>query len=265
MNGQAIKTHVNSHMVWILFILLGLAGCAQPTTPAAIPTIQPATTTPIGLPNPASVHCQEKGYTLEIRTATDGSQHGVCIFPGGSECDEWAFYRGECGPTSASPTSAPPSPQADPYEGWRTYTHADYGFSFRYPPEWSLEEVQDPQHTMRDHLIRLGLGPDQKVRRLIGFKRAGEDLLLWPTGVGEGEFILKGTALFIGQAVNRNVLVCQNQDMMVFYQQAGGLHRGDVEFSLLLGYVGSCLDNFSIPLDLQTAADKVVASFEMGK
>jgi putative hemolysin len=50
------------------------------------------------LPNPASVHCQEQGYLLEIRTDEEGNQYGVCIFPDGSECDEWAFFRGECGP-----------------------------------------------------------------------------------------------------------------------------------------------------------------------
>ncbi|MGD9030165.1 MAG: DUF333 domain-containing protein [Anaerolineae bacterium] len=51
-----------------------------------------------GLPNPASVYCQEQGYALEIRTDEEGNQVGVCIFPDGSECDEWTFFRGECGP-----------------------------------------------------------------------------------------------------------------------------------------------------------------------
>ena len=63
-----------------------------------------ATATPeAGMPNPASVFCEEKGYKLEIRTAADGSQQGFCIFPDGSECDEWAFYRGECAPGTPKP------------------------------------------------------------------------------------------------------------------------------------------------------------------
>jgi len=49
-----------------------------------------------GLPNPASQFCVEKGYELEIRTDPDGGQYGVCIFPDGSECEEWAYYNGEC-------------------------------------------------------------------------------------------------------------------------------------------------------------------------
>jgi putative hemolysin len=53
---------------------------------------------PTSLPNPASVYCQKLGYKLEIRTNPDGSQYGVCIFPDGTECEEWAFFRGECKP-----------------------------------------------------------------------------------------------------------------------------------------------------------------------
>jgi putative hemolysin len=60
---------------------------------APAPTVIPA-----GIANPASTYCVEKGGTSEIRTAEDGSQSGVCIFPDGSECDEWAFFKGECAP-----------------------------------------------------------------------------------------------------------------------------------------------------------------------
>ena len=60
------------------------------------------------MPNPASVYCEQNGNQLEIRTAADGSQNGVCIFPDGSTCDEWAYFRGECGPEAQkSPTPAP--------------------------------------------------------------------------------------------------------------------------------------------------------------
>lgn len=65
-----------------------LVGC-QPVMP------EPATPE---LANPASVHCVEEGGTLEIREGDDGGQIGVCVFDDGSECEEWAFYRGECEP-----------------------------------------------------------------------------------------------------------------------------------------------------------------------
>lgn len=58
----------------------------------------PPTATPAGIANPASAYCAEQGGTSEIRTAEDGTQSGVCVFPDGSECDEWAFFRGSCTP-----------------------------------------------------------------------------------------------------------------------------------------------------------------------
>jgi putative hemolysin len=51
----------------------------------------------VNMPSPASVYCQQNGYRHEIRTAADGSQSGICAFADGSTCDEWAFFRGECG------------------------------------------------------------------------------------------------------------------------------------------------------------------------
>lgn len=52
----------------------------------------------VGLANPASTYCVDQGYRIEIKTDSDGNQYGVCVFPDGSSCDEWAFFRGECSP-----------------------------------------------------------------------------------------------------------------------------------------------------------------------
>ncbi len=50
----------------------------------------------IGMANPAAAYCGGLGYRLETRSGPFG-EAGYCIFPDGSECDEWAFLRGECG------------------------------------------------------------------------------------------------------------------------------------------------------------------------
>jgi putative hemolysin len=44
--------------------------------------------------NPASTYCVEQGGILEIRENKLG-QYGVCV-KDGKECEEWAYYRGEC-------------------------------------------------------------------------------------------------------------------------------------------------------------------------
>lgn len=81
--------------VLILVLLLGLTACdggsrGKKRTATSEPAAEMA--------NPASVYCEEQGGTLEIRTGQDGGQFGVCVFDDGSECEEWAFFRGECQP-----------------------------------------------------------------------------------------------------------------------------------------------------------------------
>jgi putative hemolysin len=74
-------------MLVLVTVILTLTACkteiAQPTATVAIP-------------NPASVFCKENGGTLEMRQTADGSVAGFCLFSDGSECDEWAYFRGEC-------------------------------------------------------------------------------------------------------------------------------------------------------------------------
>jgi len=85
--------------IQILTVLLVLgavlfSACAPPPPPATDQT---------GLPNPAAVHCQEQGYQYETRSDEAGNQYGVCIFPDGSECDAWAYFRDECQPGDEKP------------------------------------------------------------------------------------------------------------------------------------------------------------------
>lgn len=64
------------------------------------------------IPNPASAFCEDNNGNLEIVSGPDG-EYGICHFPDGSQCEEWAFFRGECKPgqTTAVPT---PAPEATP-------------------------------------------------------------------------------------------------------------------------------------------------------
>ena len=119
----------------ITIILVGLTACATLQAPTPDSTVIP----PAGLPNPASVYCEQNGNKLEIITATDGSQSGVCVFSDGSTCDEWAYYRDECGPApQISPT--PAETVETPENAGEGTGENDPGSSM--PPE-ATEEVVD--------------------------------------------------------------------------------------------------------------------------
>ncbi len=91
-------------LLYILAVLVVVAVVvfAGPAIVAAISSTPTPTPQP-GIANPASVYCTERGYQLELRNGPNGVV-GVCIFPDKSECEEWAFFRGECGTKWATPT-----------------------------------------------------------------------------------------------------------------------------------------------------------------
>jgi len=71
----------------ILAVLFSmLVACASHPEPAA-----PAGT--VGLANPASVYCQQRGGKLEIVKDKDGGEVGYCTLPGGERIEEWALFR----------------------------------------------------------------------------------------------------------------------------------------------------------------------------
>lgn len=64
------------------------APCPAPSpTPTPSPTCSPLAQSN-GSANPAAVYCVELGYT---------NANEQCTFPDGTSCEEWSFYRGECG------------------------------------------------------------------------------------------------------------------------------------------------------------------------
>jgi putative hemolysin len=97
-----MKTKGFSLLLLILSLLL--ASCTTSPTPEPPTSVSEVE---VGLPNPASVFCEERGGRLEVRIGDDGGQVGYCVFSDGSECEEWAFYRGECVPGESEPTAVP--------------------------------------------------------------------------------------------------------------------------------------------------------------
>lgn len=94
--------------------------------------------------NPAAKYCQDQGYKYEIKTKEDGSQYGICVFPDGTQCEEWAYFRGECQP------AAKKEKEPNPDESTKTKKENTYtsnfknvqNFSVQYPEGWQVHEVE---------------------------------------------------------------------------------------------------------------------------
>ena len=96
--------------------------------PAAAPAAT-ATQENNQIANPASKNCIDKSGKLDIRTSGDGGQVGICVFPNGKECEEWAFMRGQCSPDEKTADSA-------------FFSNAAYQFSLNYPQAWTVEKKE---------------------------------------------------------------------------------------------------------------------------
>jgi len=237
-----------------------------------------------GLPDPASVYCEEQGYTVEIRTDENGNQYGVCVFPDGSECEEWAYYRGECSPAGQSvstpaqtgettiiaPTKFPtpfPIDSAD-YQGWWTYTSATYGFSLLLPTDWVVDETTTGDPLMNGHLLNLHpQNTDEILNIRMTFRRVGEDILLWPTGVGAGEFAPQGMLDVAGKPVQRMLFVCPTgQVNSIWYHGESGanIQRGGLEFGFIFSYTGVyCEEGYSLDGKVQHVGEMIIASLQV--
>jgi hypothetical protein len=93
-------------LVLVIAVVMMTAGCtsnqpAATTTKVATEVATPAVPAQgnTGLANPASVYCGQVGGKTEIKKDATGAEYGICTFPNGSSCEEWALYRGECTPT----------------------------------------------------------------------------------------------------------------------------------------------------------------------
>jgi putative hemolysin len=73
----------------VLLLVLSMTACKRD---------QVQTGTDALIANPASVYCEQNNGKVEIRTDVSGGQAGVCVFADGSECEEWAYFNGECAP-----------------------------------------------------------------------------------------------------------------------------------------------------------------------
>jgi len=72
------------NVIFILLFISLILGCIEQTAPENTQ-----------IANPASVNCIQNNGTLEIRDEV-GGQVGYCKFANGKECEEWAYFRGEC-------------------------------------------------------------------------------------------------------------------------------------------------------------------------
>jgi hypothetical protein len=146
--------------------------------------------------------------------------------------------------------------ESNHYDGWYQYTNLDYGFSFHYPPDWTLED--------RPHQLILHHKVGDTLRFTVEYRRVTEDLWVFRTGMPAGDFDARGSVPFLGRELPRNVLVYEGRDILVSYSYGDAAPWGDMIFSFILEDLSDGSRPINLSADVQRQIDQIVTSFARG-
>lgn len=152
----------------------------------------------------------------------------------------------------------------DPYSGWETYVNGIFGFSFRYPGDWSLEEIPAGVTPATESMPASGpaihLTKDDYLVYL-GFRQLTQTFFLGGTGMPAGEFQDRGQVPFAGGTMRKQALVLDGKDKVLVYGPYEGANlvvlarvdsRGQTDYQ-----------QAEIPMEVQFAVDRILGSFEV--
>jgi hypothetical protein len=128
------------------------------------------------------------------------------------------------------------------------YVNEEYGFTFRYPPAWTLGEEAN--------LVKLSQGT---LLLAISFRRQDEDVPPPWSGMPAGDWESRGTMTFLGQEIEKTSLVYEGKVKLLTYDA----QVGDLVFSIRLDdVVAADYAAIQIPEAAQSEVDQIVGSFE---
>ncbi len=213
----------------ILLVVFLLSGCI------------PGTKTPdanMNMVNPASAACgNAKGQSV-IRTDSQGGSYGVCVFADKSECDEWAFFRGECKPGDYA---VAPTPNPNPH-----YNNTRYGFRFDNLYNWSASE--------EGQLVKI---TNQNYVLTVSFLFNNEAVMPVRPAQIDGELTTGSKLAFLGQELPTHNLVFNDKVRRVVY--GGWVNVGQLALVMWL----ESADSGELPSSVIEEAGKIIESFTL--
>jgi len=135
------------------------------------------------------------------------------------------------------------------------------------PEDWKVEEITTSDPLLNGHLLNLYT---EGLNIRMTFRHAGEDVLLWPTGVGAGEFIEQGTLDVADQSAKRVYFICPTGEInAIWYQGSEGspnIQRGDLEFGFIFSLTNFyCEQGHSLDNKTQHVGEMIIASLSLGE
>ena len=137
------------------------------------------------------------------------------------------------------------------------------------PKDWAVENAAPGDLLLKGHLLTLHpKDAAQKESIRMTFRSLGDETLLWPTGVGQGEFVSQGSLDVAGQASQRVLLVCPGGEVTsIWYHQdesKPNITRGSLEFGFIFNAAAQhCQAGASLGGEPQRIGEMIIASLKV--
>ncbi|MCJ7624262.1 MAG: NBR1-Ig-like domain-containing protein [Anaerolineaceae bacterium] len=152
----------------------------------------------------------------------------------------------------------------DDYPGWEQYTNEIYGFSFRYPSTWMVEDISY-ENPVGGTVNMVQLSQDT-LTLFIEYGFSYELIGSGGTGIGAGEIQSLGEATFFDQTVATSALVYQGKTKTIFFNAPGRIIPvSDLVYVLSLQDTAQVpYEELEIPADVLDEVAQILGSFEEG-
>ncbi len=152
--------------------------------------------------------------------------------------------------------------QSFDYADWQTYRNMAYGFSFRSPPDWQIQEVTDPEDTMARHRVTLST-LTSRWRRCTSpsRQRTKTSKSHQPALAPARSRIVEASHSWARSS--RRALVAEGKDFGVLYGGESEVTRGELVFWMGLNYVGDPATDPGLFPEFQTLVDQIITSLQI--
>jgi hypothetical protein len=152
----------------------------------------------------------------------------------------------------------------DPHPDWETYSNGIFGFSFRYPADWTLEEIPAGLNPATESMP--ASGPAVRLTKdsslvYIGFRRPTQDFFLGGTGMPSGDFEDRGEVPFLGTTLKKQAIVLEGKDKVLLY---GPYEGASLVVLIRVDDQGQAdYQQVDIPMETEFAVDRILGTFEL--
>lgn len=99
---------------------------------------------------------------------------------------------------------------------WAKFSDADYGFTFRYPADWSIQLLPERTEEEEQPAAPAVQLTRETLQILVAYKDPEEDAVIGPGSLPEGAVEQRGSVTLLERGAPRYVLVHEDQDKSVF-------------------------------------------------